>query len=248
MIDDDIIGIPPILANLPSCVLYLRPFGTPSGGTTFKDWSPAKKTLTAGGSVANTTSNTRFPPATLNFTTTSDRIYASTASDWTFLHNNAAGFICGFWCRQTSSTNGITLIDTTNGSSSNTGVYCGVYSDGSIHCFTTKSSSGIYPYNATSTTGLFPFDGTWHYICLDLTGASGTMYIYLDGTQIATSGLLVAASSSSPFGAVTIGNTVTSNNAGIGNVDEAVIFNAALGVIPSPAQLYAPAKTRRLIV
>jgi hypothetical protein len=74
------------------------------------------------------------------------------------------------------------------------------------------------------------------------------MYIYLDGTQIATSGLLVAASSSSPFGAVTIGNYVTSNNAGIGNVDEAVIFNAALGVIPSPAQLYAAAKTRRLIV
>ena len=53
---------PPLFADLPSCLLYLR--GDPGVG--FKDWSPYHRTVTPIGNTSNSTVYTFFPPKSIS--------------------------------------------------------------------------------------------------------------------------------------------------------------------------------------
>ena len=124
------ITMPPVLANLPSCVAYIRPFGNPSGGAIVKDWSPKKYAIT-NSNVTNSTTKSRFPPASLYFNGSAS-LTVGAAANWAFFTDATTAWAVSLWA--TYATVGA-LFCTGTTSPSNLGVNCYLATGGAIRFF-----------------------------------------------------------------------------------------------------------------
>jgi hypothetical protein len=222
-----LVGNMPYLATLPSCVLYLRPYGTPSGGTTFKDWSLKARTLTRINSPVNTTTSPKFPTGAMDFTSSYAMLTAAASSDFNFTGNLAFQL----WVKMASNTT-----DRIFWGSANT----------LAEQFHVESNHLFQYYDGTTNRTLSSTtvdDGAWHHLAVIKTGT--TLQGYVDGSAgTAVTGVSGTLGGSSMtfyiMGFYSQGYYVNAI------VDEYAIWNGTLGPVPTISMLYP--QSRRLIV
>lgn len=220
----------PYLATIPSCRLYLRQFGDPSGGTSFKDWSPVGgRTLTSSG-ASNSTTQTKFTPASL-YVNGSGYVRVPYQSDLAC----ASDFVIAFWVYPTAYGSPIGVFLATTGSPN---YYFFYYPSYGLRIIINNVDSG-YPGGAFNPNG----GSIWqHYI---ITKIGATVTVYKNGTSVYSSG---GVNNTSYTGDLIIGAYSTSTYYLTGYIDEFCLFSSTYGVLPTAAQLWAVAQQRRLIV
>ena len=239
-----LVGNMPYLATLPSCVLYLRPFGTASGGTTFKDWSPNLRGIVAGGSAQNSTAQIKYPPASILLNGTTDYVAASaTSADFTL----TGAFLISIWVRFST-----VQVCTLFSSGSSTSYVAGggwdlSYFSGNL-CFEYQYG-GAWVFSGT--VAWTPTTGVWYNVIIYRPASSSTITAYVNGSSLGTIATSAAAITGSYY-VMTAGRCSYSNTIFFaGNIDEAAIWNATASAypIPTPAMVYPTGgQTRRLIV
>lgn len=248
MSDDGFFGEMPYLATMPSCVLYVRQTGTPSGGTTFKDWSSTNATITAVGSPVNSISSAKFPPASIYFNGSS---YLSVAYNSRF-NLGSNNFFISHWLNPTSDPGNVTFYFNPQGIN-----YCAVQlaigSGTQVQVYVSTNGSSwantTYSFSATMTTG------AWNNLSLARVGTTFTLYC--NGASVGTfsvSGTLYNGSSPSAI-ACQLDPSPTAYTTGY--IDEIAVWNGAYGIVPSMSDIWkgttgitsiAAGQQRRLIV
>jgi hypothetical protein len=229
-----IVGNMSYLATLPSCVLYIRPYGTPSGGTTFKDWETAHtaKTVTPTSAV-NSTASLRFSPASIYF---NGSAYLTTSGGGTLGFPANTALAVSFWFNATSFA--------------------------SQPCFfCTVGSSAFYLYFSTSTilkVGIAGVEtsitvptlstGAWYHCYLTRT-AAGAFSFYLNGVAATLSLTNTAIINVSGLGFL-LGEYQGDSLKLTGYMDEFAFFNGNYGAVPAVSAVYSATYPypRRLIV
>ena len=237
MSDDGFFGNMPYLATMPSCQLYLRPWGG-SGLATFHD-TTGKNTVTPSGSAANSSTVTMFPPCSIYLNNSSGYLTLSTSSNWVYGSNwacsvlfylgtaNLVTHIMGTRSGDTTSTTGWN-IETI---SSNGNI--------SFQWFNTSNASMSTIYGGTYTSGAF------NHVFVSIS-STGVATLYLNGSSIgtATPGNQTIQTPGNIHLGYAPGDTTYSNFTGY--VDEVAIWSG--NIVPTVTQSYAAAKNRRLIV
>lgn len=235
---------PPMASNLallPSCVLYLGPYGSPSGGTTFMDRSPYRNTISRAGSlISNSASYSRYPPGSIRFQSTSNSSYLSSPATprWN-LSGGYAVLIDVVFSGFRGGLNILVAHTETSGYSSN-GWIATVDSSTGVR-FETQSGGIWSRYSwsvslSTYTKYRFVFVKSGTLINLWINGVAR-------GTKSAT------ASVPDPGTALQIGNSTATNLNNhwfTGYISEMGIWNGNYGAIPTSINAFWPA-TRRLI-
>jgi len=227
------ITVPPVLATIPSCVLYIRPFGA-VGGSTLRDQSPLKTTITLGaGTVTNSNTYSKFPPASLYFsaayfTEPNNIHYCTFTGDFAF----------SWWEYLTSAkTAGSSVF--TNVPSTTLGFNIG-YSDGTNNMVFLSSNGSTWNLKSAWSMGAQVGDAWTHW---GLTRISGVLTAYKNGVQ--------SAQASGVTG--TVYNSGTNLYVGsypdypvTAYYDEICIFNGSYGPVPTGAMLYNLAQRRMI--
>jgi len=229
------ISIPPYLVNLPSCILYLALYGDPNGGTTFRDRSTSRKTITRSGNVVNSTAQKQYPPGSMYFDGSSS-LYAPISSDFNF---GSSDFAISTWVLTTSPTSSQGLIchSPQGGSSGRGWLFYRVTGYVCFYCFDSNSTQ----YGTDGAISMT--SGVWYHLAVIRKGT--TVTIYANGSVI---GSFTPPTSIRDVSVITdIGKAQDSGVFYLtGNVDEIAIWNGALGKVPTISQLYPMA--RRMIV
>jgi hypothetical protein len=171
---------------MPSCRLFLQPYGTPNGGVVFKDWETTPKTITPAGAVANSTTKIKFDPCSIAFPGASgDYLDAGSVANWKFMHNGA-NYTFSSWLSITNFTGSHALFSTYDTTLSQVGAFAAVFSDRSIR-WRIQGGPGSVPLDLVSAAGVYPNDANWHSVIgrLDYTG-TGNAVVYVDGTPVKT--------------------------------------------------------------
>jgi hypothetical protein len=224
-----LVGNMPHLATLPSCLVYIRPFGTASGGTVFKDWSSYHRALTCVGSAVNTTSTVLYPPASINLPT--DTAGVSWGADSAFAFGTGDFTILATF----------SLPSLGNSSSDPNAILCGAtsYSSWIYWALPQTGSVGFDFYisgtDATNTTFAWQTNTKYQVVAIR---SSGTLNCYINGSNV----LSTASATSVPAdtGGYRMGLRPSYSLKGI--IDEFAIFNKAIPI----SNLYP--QTQRLIV
>lgn len=231
--------IPSNLALLPSCVLYLRPYGDPNGGTTFKDWSPLHNSLTKVRSPANSTTYKKFPSGSMYFAANSGNYLTAAYSSYFNLGGTGNPFAISYWFNPTSTqgTYSSQFQLNSTGSQPQIGISCGSKQGGLQVGYGLSNGSTTYnTYTTTITTG------TWYHIAVIRVGSY--LYCYVNGTLGRTITLSQNPYSRSGTSYLFTGGSAYTNSQNA-YYDEFAIWNGTYGSIPTISQLYP--QTRRLI-
>lgn len=238
------------LATMPSCAFYLRPFGNPSGGTIFKDWSLNKVTFTKSGTVVNTTSNIMYPPAAINFDGSTGYLYFSNAGK-TVLGANRFLFHAVLRPAFTTPAANFFQHGVSGGPSGNGALLLGIGSSTLLTClYSTTGSSwdNIGSYQCTVSGWKTTGKNT-----VDIIRGATTLTAYFNGVQVgqwSPGSTALYNGGTSYIGAYQDYPVVNFYG---GNLDEFALWNAGYGVIPTLGDVYnlsgtALPQTRRLIV
>jgi hypothetical protein len=230
-------GNMPYLATMPSCALYLRPTGA-NGGPVFRDWSPQKNAISAIGSPANSTGSVKFPPVSIGLNGSSGLKIPSISA-----FSLSADILLSVWINETSLANvGFLCLTGSNDVNSWNG-------NGIQYLFQTTNTSGTSsfqwgsePANTLDASTNFSAN-TWNNVIAYVLGS--TAYLYLNGTQVGNKPFTYISGTPTYL---TAGCNGLSHNFVTGYMDEIAIWSKSLGVIPTPAQVYAAGTSRRLIV
>ena len=229
-------GNMPYAATLPSCVLYLRPFGT-SGGTTFKDFSPKARAMSVTGSAANSNTQLKFPPCSI-YQNGSGGYVQTTSGSADFSLGTLWG--CSMWLYPTTTMPGLFQIYLNSGNN----ILCAFLSANQPY-IESHIASSVTMEAAWTTSSLTV--NAWHHFYLGQTSAS-SCFFYLDGTLYNAT-----ASPTGPTGGSALNSTIlqigqetTDSKYLTGYFDEFAIWNGSLGNIPTISMLYP--QTRRMIV
>ena len=211
---------------MPSCRLYLRPYGTPSGGAVFKDFAtPTPKTITPAGAVANSTTKIRFDPCSIAFPgAAGDYLSAGTATNWKFLHNGS-NYTFDAWVAPSSFAGSRTLFSTYDTTLNQIGVWAAIFTDRSIR-WRIEGGFGSVPLDLVSAAGAYPNDANWHNIIgqFDYTG-TGNAVVYVDGVAAKTQTKSAdAVSIDDPQYTLRIGNTPTYALPMLGYMDGLILW------------------------
>lgn len=233
-----LVGNMPYLATLPSCQWYIRPFGTPSGGVTFKDWGPSHLTLTGSSGAVNSTNKLKFSPASIAIPGTADYVYAN-GQYGSFGTYNSPMSVSAWVYVTTLGTYTTICTSNHNGTTpSNGDWWFFVYSNALRFYRFTGSGFGIY---LSVSTGLTFNTGQWNHVSVQWTN-SGACTLELNGVTSSVSPTTNTASSSTVISGTTIGNNIDTSEGLQGYIDEVIAFSSAI-----PYSMFYP-QTRRLIV
>lgn len=173
----------------------------------------------------------------LRFDGTNDLLQASTASDWTFLHNATGHTLFVVWKkRQGNADRYDPLIDTSAASTSNTGYHIGADNRSSVPrtqqatMIISKSTGGTPSVQLTTGTYAAIGDPAWHVSC---TSGSTIYSFYLDGRAgELNTGTLSSPSASSPTYALTAGGLGSAASLWLdGDIAEIIIYNSTLTTV-----------------
>jgi len=217
------ISIPSYLANLLSCVLYLRPFGDPAGGTTFRDWSPYRKTITLSGAVTNSQAQRIVDPTTIYLDGSGGYLYADASSHFLFPGDFAVS--CSYVPQSVS---GDRTIFGTNSSLDFRMITSGA------NWYMYYAGAGSAAWSNPPTVG-----GKYQ---IDLIRSGSTLTGYINGV----SSISVTTSASIGSSSVAFNLGRYSSQYAYGYVGEIAVWNGSLGKVPTITQLFP--RTRRLIV
>jgi hypothetical protein len=241
MSNDGFFGDMPYLATMPSCVFYSR---ANVAGTTIRDWSPQKATLTNTGSVTNSTGVTpKFSPASLHFSGTPSYLTGSSSARMT--PTNGYAYLVSLWVYTASWSGTQILLGTRSGDTSSTIKWCIYGSSGNLAVQIYNSGNSIWLQN-TAISALPT--STFVNIILAISAANVTT-AYINGTSysLGTGSGQIQGSGS----ALNIGYAPGSSASALtGNMDEIAIWDGVLGVVPTVSDIYKSGigQTRRLIV
>jgi len=169
-----VIGIPPRLVNDPSCVLYLRGEG-PDGSTQIRDWSQSHKTVTVNGNTRNSTTKTKFPPASIYFDGTGDYLTVPDSDDFALGSSN---WTYSFWLNpQTLPTGTDNKIIYSQRVDDNNYQYIFLYGDGTIYFRNISGGTMITSFYATHGMST----GNWYQVVVERDG--NTPRVYINGTS-----------------------------------------------------------------
>ncbi len=232
-----VIGIPPMYANLPSCVLYLRGEG-PNGNTQIRDWGKSNQTLTNSSVINSTTITPKFPPTSLYFSSA----YITTPTTNVFTPTYGYGYLVAFWIYTTLLFEA--LIGTRTSDSGSTINWCIYLNSSGVVSVNSYNTSGSAMGTINSSTLLVA--STWTHVMLNITPA-GVWTLYMNGASVGT--YTSTTQVDNQGAAVHVGYFVSSGVPQfLGNMDEVVIFDGVLGTVPTPANVWAAAQYRRMIV
>ena len=224
---------------MPSCVLYLRQTGTPSGGTTFRDWGPNHMSFTGSAGAVNSTAQYKFSPGAIHIPGTADYLLSSsygsygaytapmTVSAWIYISSVGSGYypIC---CSMHS------------GSAPSNGDWLFLILSNQLRLYRwTGSSSNIY-FGLSS--GLTINSGAWNHISARWISSSSVVFECNGTTSSVT-----PTSNTATFSPTTIQGTIIGNvpavNLGLqGYIDEVAAFSQSI-----PNSMFYP-PPRRMIV
>ena len=231
-------GNMPYLATLPSCVLYLRPFGTASGGTVFKDWSPLHNNPVTNNNCINSTSQIRYTPASMYFPgAAGDNLVLPMNSNYAL----GTRWIGHAWVYNPTGTSQTPAILTWGSGN----LFIGGVSTGYFYMYG-GTGSALNAYSSAANQG-----GAvgWHHWVFGQTAAGFNPFVYRDGASVTMAN---NSSGTGGFGSSSINLTI-----GISPyetyypqqfLDEVALWSTNAGsVIPTAAQLNA-LTYRRFIV
>ncbi len=167
--------------------------------TTFTDNGPSPKTFTASGAAQVDTAQSKFGGASLLLDGSSDYVSTPVSSDFAF---GTGDFTIEFWARKSANGAGgydVALTTDTSNGSAVSGWFLELSSSRGFQFW--HSSTQVISYSTN------PNDSTWHHWAV--TRGSGTVRVFKDGTQVATSTYSTAIVAAGSFG---IGGSVNSTS------------------------------------
>jgi hypothetical protein len=187
-----------------------------------------EETVTSGGGPGGT-----YSTAWTEFDGVDD--IASAASAWDALPPSA--YSVSFWCKLPASLTGIddfdSLVnmhgDTTSGSSHR--FRAAIKADGALRYYEGDAAPSGYASGTLATDpGVCPTDGAWHHWCYTSQGtASGTMKIYIDGSEVASGANGVALDASPRALNLWVGaNASWGSRRTLCSIDEVLIYSSLL--------------------
>jgi hypothetical protein len=108
------------------------------------------------------------------------------AADWKFLHDGTTPWTLDFWADLASIGATQTLIDTTQGSSNNSGIYIGYTTGGAFTVLLTRSVNSSYVVNGTTSGTISPTGAVQHFIRItyDHSLGSANMKFFANGSSL----------------------------------------------------------------
>ena len=226
---------PPILANMASCLLYLGPFGTPNGGTVFKDRGPSNRSITTNGSVVNSTTQTKFSPASIYFPGASSSYLSISSAQFT-LGTNWIGTCLSYL---STANQPPAIFGSTTG--------LGEVGGGGAGYFY------LYGFNGTGTgmqmysTNTITVSVGWHRWVFGQTAAGANGFLYLDGVSVPLSNNGSGNGNFDTAYSIRIGVNGYNTFYPTEYLDELALWDSGSGVIPT-ASILNNLPQRRLIV
>ena len=173
----------PYLVTLPTCTLYIKPFGA-TNGATFFDWCPNPKAVTASGGVVNSTTRDKFGPCSIYFDGNGDYL---TLADSSVLNVNSSAFTLSFWYYPTNVNAIHRLLSKRDNASTGNGWEVTAGSSGQL----TVQGSGLSSGSFSSANGVLTAT-TWQHIAIISDGSSYTKS-YVNGTEVGTTNSYINA-------------------------------------------------------